>query len=218
MSEELLRQYDSIASLVARFTSYEHLVKQRVILPNYKLKSMFEEYDGFRLFRLAWRVYREIDYSRLRQNPAFVELGATLPEPEDKEQATFHRIVFSEYPLAALGAFVREQHPNADFQMLASLHKATSTRLPKLNFRGKIGFAFGFGTFVAKTVPESVVSRYVEWKEFEAWAFYLSVGFAAYLAALLLPTLYKVDKAEGLNNCIGDTLEYLAICTKKTSE
>ncbi len=201
-------QYDQVVSYLADYGKFVRRINRRVA------PMMFtspREYS--RLNTETWKTLWRLDpLSERTLNAARLAVSACANDEERKH--LFFSIATSDYPTDALSDGLKKQFDSFNFEKLKKIHDSKQNQLARFSAKQILGVIFAASALILKSVPKIVVESLWgigSYDDFEKNVFYVTVGLAAYILLVLLPSWIKYGRAKRTNQRVGDILEYTVI-------
>jgi hypothetical protein len=147
----------------------------------------------------------------INKNPSTNRQRIAKVATESEKQNEYFDIVISDYFLDSLASHILARFPEFDFGKLKKLHDLKKEQFTRFNAAQIVGAVLAVATLLLKSVPESVVSRVIEYSTFELYVFLATIGLTLYLFVFILPLWLKISSAQKKQRVIGDILSYITI-------
>lgn len=163
--QNLEQQYDDVIAYISAYSVYAKQITSHVVyLPVRHPKKYLRL---LRDFPSAWRQLDPLS----GKNTAFNK-SVLMTVISDVEKAdSFHAILMTDYPLHALSIRLDNNFPDVDFEKLKELHELKETSVLPLSIKQSVGIVLAIATILLKTIPQSVVARIMDYKQFEMVTF-----------------------------------------------
>jgi len=201
----LERQYDEVIQYISSYRAYVKQVNMRVL--QMPVRHPFRYFEMLSEAPSAWK---QTDLLSGR-NAEFSKTVWAGTASDAQKRSDYYPIMMSDYPLHALSESLVARFPGVDFAKLKKLQELKKSGLSRFNAKQTLGIVFAIATVLLKSVPESVVARVIDYKQFELLTFIIASLALLYLFLVLLPFWLKTSQANATHVYANEVLEYTCI-------
>jgi len=203
MSTNYLLQYDQIVAFIEEYGNFYNKVFMRALRRN-----MFSPFMSWRDSRKMLREVRPLTSKNTDQFRKVLKTGAS----HEDQKSPYYQILMSDYILDALASEAEHRFPEFEFGRLKTIYEIKKEHLTRNNVtKQMIGLVLATGTILLRSIPESIVARFMDYAEFELIVFSGTLILVIGYAVLLLPAWSQFNNANSKIGLIGDLLTYLAL-------
>ncbi len=200
-TENLEYQYDQA---IKYFEGYRQFVGR--IVSGLYTRRHADPQQIMRLYPLAWRELNPLS----GRNALLTSKVADGITTEEERASEYYPILVSKYPLHELSVATESKFGDFDFEKLMQLHELKKHQISRFKLMEVSGIVLAGVTLLLNEIPESVVSRVMDFKKFELVVFGIAAG-ALLVFLILVPLWWKYNRARTIHEYAGDVIEYTAI-------
>lgn len=201
--ENLEQQYDEVIKYINGYLTYVRNIESLLLHMPLRHPGKY-----LRLLKKFPSLWRQVDFLS-GKNSEFKQMVLIEFVPDVEKRSEYYSILVADYSLHSLSTSLEINFPQ-DFKKLKDLHELRARRFSGVNLKGTVGIVLGVATVFLKSIPESVVARVMDYKQFELITFLTACGAIFYALLLLLPFWLQSKKATFAK----EVLEYT--CIRKT--
>lgn len=202
--ENLEQQYDEVIKYINGYLTYVRNIESLLLHMPLRHPGKY-----LRLLKKFPSLWRQVDLLS-GKNSEFNKMVLTEFVPDVEKRSEYYSILVADYSLHSLSTSLEINFPQVNFKKLKDLHELRTRRFSGFDIKGTVGIVLGAATVLLKSIPESVVARVMDYKQFELITFLTACGAIVYALLILLPFWLQSKKATFAK----EVLEYT--CIRKT--
>jgi hypothetical protein len=212
VDDNIEQQYDEVIRYISAYRAYVLRINSRLLqLPIRKPRKYLS------LLRETWSAWRETNLLS-GKNIGFNRVAWSEIATNGEKSSKYFPILVSDYPLHELSLSLVAHFAGVDFEKLNKLHELKKNSLSRFRMKHTLGIVLGGATILLKSIPESVVSRLIDYRRFELVTFLIACAAIFYLLIVLLPFWWKFSQALTIHTYAEQVLEYTCIRQAKNDD
>ena len=158
MKPNYLLQYDQVVTYLEAYLAFINRIFIRL-----QLESIKSPFRSMRQSRAALRDMRPLSGRSPEQYKSIIANAVTI---EDK-QNPYYEILMGDYNFDSLATGVLKQFPDFDVEKLKTVHEIKKEQITRTHVvRQTSGWILAGGTILLRSIPESIVARFMDYADF----------------------------------------------------
>jgi hypothetical protein len=204
-NENLAKQYDDVIEYITAYYRYGNRVFSRYYqLPIRRPRAFL---------RITQRLPEAVrQFAPLStKNSEFSKTVMLEIVSEGDKESEHYKHLFADYRLHSFSTSLEDRFSDVDFEKIRQLHELKRGAGSRFPFKRNAGIVLAVTTILLKSIPESVVTRIIDYKTFELTVFLLACATTIYLLLIVLPLWARFNEAKRVHSFARLALEYICI-------